>query len=260
MAKSSRAKGKLLIAAEHLSVAFGGAPILDSIDLAVRAGEIVTLIGPNGSGKTTLVRALLGLVEPSSGRVVRLTERIGYVPQGFARDRSLPLTALRFVMGFDGATKQQALDALTRTGAAVTATRQLASLSGGEFARASLARALLRKPELLVLDEPVAGVDISGEASLYELISAMRDETGCGILLVSHDLHVVMASADHVVCLNHHICCEGDALAVMHNPAFAQLFGPRVAEQLALYTHRHDHVHEPSGAVAERKRESTANG
>ncbi len=260
MTQRPHGTGTPLIAAEHLNVAFGGAAILDHIDLSVRAGEIVTLIGPNGSGKTTLVRVLLGLVHPSAGRIVRHTERIGYVPQGFARDRSLPLTALRFVMGFDGGTKAQADDALVRTGAAATANRQLASLSGGEFARVSLARALLRKPELLVLDEPLAGVDIAGEASLYELISTLRDETGCGILLVSHDLHVVMASADHVVCLNRHICCEGDAGAVVRDPAFAQLFGPRVAEQLALYTHHHDHVHEPSGAVADKAHQSESHG
>ena len=249
MVQSSRGTARPLIEAEHLSVAYGGATILDHIDLVIRAGEIVTLIGPNGSGKTTLVRALLGLVQPTAGRVVRHTGRIGYVPQGFMRDRSLPLTAQRFVMGFDGASKVQAMDALAHTGAAATANRQLSSLSGGELARVALARALLRKPELLVLDEPLAGVDISGEASLYELIASMRDETGCGILLVSHDLHVVMAAADHIVCLNRHICCEGDAGAVVRNPAFAQLFGPRVAEQFALYTHRHDHVHTTSGQV-----------
>lgn len=249
MDQASRGTGIPLIEAQHLSVAYGGATILDHIDLAIRAGEIVTLIGPNGSGKTTLVRALLGLVQPSSGRVLRHTKRIGYVPQGFMRDRSLPLTAVRFVMGFDGANKVQAMDALVHTGAAATANRQLSSLSGGELARVALARALLRKPELLVLDEPLAGVDISGEASLYELIASMRDEIGCGILLVSHDLHVVMAAADHIVCLNRHICCEGDAGAVVRNPAFAQLFGPRVAEQFALYTHRHDHVHTTSGQV-----------
>jgi zinc transport system ATP-binding protein len=243
----ARAPGALLIAAEHLSVAYGGVRILDDISLAVRAGEIVTLIGPNGSGKTTLVRALLGLVRPTAGTVTRNAERVGYVPQGFARDRSLPLTALRFVMGFDGADKTQAMDALSRTGARAAANRQMASLSGGELARVALARALLRKPQLLALDEPLAGVDVAGEASLYELISAMRDETGCGILLVSHDLHVVMAAADHVVCLNGHICCEGDARAVARDPAFVQLFGPRVAEQLALYPHRHDHVHTSSG-------------
>lgn len=249
MEKTLRGTGAPLIAAEHLGVNFGGAVILDHIDLTVRAGEIVTLIGPNGSGKTTLVRTMLGLVKPTHGRVVRSATRVGYVPQGFTRDRSLPLTASRFVEGFDGANQADAFDALARTGVAATADRQLSSLSGGEFARVALARALLRKPQLLVLDEPLAGVDIAGEASLYELIAAMRDETGCGILLVSHDLHVVMASADHVVCLNRHVCCEGDAGDVVRNPAFVQLFGPRVAEQLALYSHRHDHVHTSSGHV-----------
>jgi zinc transport system ATP-binding protein len=249
MASSPRSTGAPLIAAEHLSVTCGAAPILASVDLTVRAGEIVTLIGPNGSGKTTLVRALLGLIRPSAGQVIRHTARIGYVPQGFARDRSLPLTALRFVMGFDGGTQQGAADALALTGALAIAERQMSSLSGGEFARVALARALLKKPELLVLDEPLSGVDIAGEAALYELISTLRDKTGCGVLLVSHDLHVVMAAADHVVCLNHHVCCQGDADAVMRDPAFVQLFGPSVAEQLALYTHRHDHVHAPSGDV-----------
>jgi zinc transport system ATP-binding protein len=249
MVQSSRGTGVPLISAEHLSVAYGGAAILDHVELAIRAGEIVTLIGPNGSGKTTLVRALLGLVQPSAGRVVRHTERIGYVPQGFSRDRSLPLTAARFVMGFAGGTKAQAMEALSHTGAAATANRQLSSLSGGELARVALARALVRKPELLVLDEPLAGVDIAGVAALYELIATVRDETGCGVLLVSHDLQVVMSAADHVVCINHHICCEGTARAVIRDPAFAQLFGPRVAEQLALYTHHHDHVHAPSGQV-----------
>lgn len=256
MAQASRGNAPLL-AAKNLSVAFGGEAILDHVDLSVRAGEIVTLIGPNGSGKTTLVRALLGLVQPSAGRVVRHTNRIGYVPQGFTRDRSLPLSAARFVMGFDGGVKKDAMEALARTGIVASAARQLSSLSGGEMARVALARALLRKPELLVLDEPVAGVDIAGEASLYELISAMRDETGCGILLVSHDLHVVMAAADHVICLNRHICCEGEANAVVRNPAFAKLFGPRIAEQLALYTHRHDHVHTSSGQVLSGGREKT---
>ena len=238
-----------LIAAEKLTIAYGGTPILDSIDLAIRPGEIVTLIGPNGSGKTTLVRALLGLVPVASGRIVRNTDRIGYVPQSFARDRSLPLTGLRFLTSFGAGNEKDARDALARTGVIHAAERQLSSLSGGEMARVALARALLRPPELLVLDEPLAGVDIAGEAALYELIAGMRTELGAAILLVSHDLHVVMAAADHVVCLNRHICCEGDAAAVVRDPAFIALFGPRVADQIALYTHRHDHAHSASGAI-----------
>ena len=238
-----------LIAAENLSIAYEGETILDRIDLAIHAKEIVTLIGPNGSGKTTLVRALLGLAPPASGRVVRATNRIAYVPQFFVRDRSLPMTALAFIRFFGDGSEADARDALSRTGAAHAANRQLSALSGGEMARVALARAMLRKPELLVLDEPLAGVDIAGEAALYELIANMREELGTAILLVSHDLHIVMAAADHVVCLNRHVCCEGDAASVVHDPAFIALFGPRIADQIALYSHRHDHAHAPSGAI-----------
>jgi len=238
-----------LLAAEGVSVILGGKRILDSVELAIRPGEIVTLIGPNGSGKTTLVRALLGLVRPQGGRIVRNAKRIGYVPQLFARDESLPLTARRFVAVMGGGSDAAASAALARTGASESAGRQISSLSGGEMARVALARALLRRPEVLVLDEPLAGVDLAGEASLYELIATIRNETGAAVLLVSHDLHIVMAAADRVVCLNHHVCCEGDAAAVVRDPAFIGLFGPRLAGQLALYTHRHDHAHTPSGAV-----------
>jgi zinc transport system ATP-binding protein len=238
-----------LLAAENLRITHGGARILDSVSVEVRRGEIVTLIGPNGSGKTTLVRALLGLVQPDSGRVLRRAHRVGYVPQSFARDRSLPLTAKRFVAAFGSGSDTDALDMLARTGVRHAAERQLASLSGGEMARVALARALLRRPDMLVLDEPLAGVDLAGEAALYELIAEVRDETGAGILLVSHDLHMVMAAADHIVCLNRHVCCEGDAHAVVQDPAFIALFGPKLAEQLALYTHRHDHAHDAAGDV-----------
>jgi len=240
-----------LLAAHGLSLDFGGRRVLDSVDFAVRPREIVTLIGPNGSGKTSLVRALLGLIPPSKGRVERGARRIGYVPQIFARDRSLPITALRFVAMFGGGSEAEARQALVRVGAEDSEGRQLSTLSGGEMARVALARALLRKPEILILDEPMTGVDLAGEAQLYALITGVRDETGAAILLVSHDLHVVMASADHVVCLNHHVCCEGDAPAVVRDPAFIALFGPKLAEQLALYTHRHDHAHAPSGEIVE---------
>src|ERR1700686_4042091 len=154
-----------LIAAEKLTISCGGTPILDAIDLAICPGEIVTLIGPNGSGKTTLVRALLGLGPAASGRILRNTSRIAYVPQSFARDRSLPLTAVRFLASFGAGSEAEAREALLRTGVSHAAERQLSSLSGGEMARVALARALLRRPELLVLDEPLAGVDIAGEAA-----------------------------------------------------------------------------------------------
>lgn len=244
--QSSRAP---LLAAVKVSVSFGAQRIIEAVDLAVHPGEILTLIGPNGSGKTTLVRTLLGLVRPASGHVVRNASRIGYVPQIFPRDRSLPMTARRFVAGLGGGSDADAVAALKRCGVDNSSDRQMASLSGGEMARVALARALLRKPDLLILDEPLAGVDLAGEAALYELIAGVRDETGAAVLLVSHDLHIVMATADHVVCLNHHICCEGDAHAVVQDPAFIALFGAQVASQLALYTHHHDHAHALSGDI-----------
>ncbi len=238
-----------LLAAENLSISLGGKRILQGVDVAVSQGEIVTLIGPNGSGKTTLIRALLGLVRPDDGRAVRNAKRVAYVPQYFARDWSLPLSAARFVSAFGSGSERDAREMLRRTGAEETAKRHMASLSGGEMARVALARALLRRPDILVLDEPLAGVDLQGEAALYELIAQMRDEMGAAVLLVSHDLHIVMAAADRVVCLNGHVCCEGDAKAVVQDPAFTSLFGRRLAEQLALYSHHHDHAHAPSGAV-----------
>jgi len=231
-----------LISAHHLFLRAGTAEILVNVDFEIRAGEIVTLIGPNGSGKTSLLKALLGLV-PAKGEIVRKPGlRIGYVPQNFVRDRSLPMTAGRFARLF---ADRAAVDAaLERVGISRHADHQLASLSGGELARVMLARAIAGKPELLILDEPLAGVDVAGEAALYHLIAQIRDEIGCGVVLVSHDLHVVMAQADRVVCLNGHVCCEGRAEQVVSDPAFAQLFGPRVAGELALYAHRHDHSHE----------------
>jgi zinc transport system ATP-binding protein len=234
-----------LIAADRLSVSAGGAQIIDHVSLAVFPREIVTLIGPNGSGKTTLLKALLGLMRAEGQVTRRAGLKIGYVPQHFARDPSLPITVDGFLGLFAPAKARQA--ALERTGIAQTKTRQLNALSGGEMARVLLARALAGAPHLLVLDEPLAGVDVAGEAALYHLIAEIRNELGCGVLLVSHDLHVVMAQANRVVCLNRHICCEGHAEAVVRDPAFLELFGARAAGELALYAHHHDHAHEPSG-------------
>ena len=210
-----------LIAADRLNVAAGGVHIIDDVSLAIYPREIVVLIGPNGSGKTTLLKALLGLVR-SEGKVVRRSGlKIGYVPQQFARDPSLPITVDGFLGLF--AKSEARAAALERVDIAHTKNRQLVSLSGGELARVLLARALAGAPQLLVLDEPLAGVDIAGEAALYHLIAEIRDELGCGVLLVSHDLHVVMAQASRVLCLNRHICCDGHPEAVMRDPAFLRI-------------------------------------
>jgi zinc transport system ATP-binding protein len=238
-----------LISASHLCVQAGPLAIVKDVSLHVGKGEIVTLIGPNGSGKTTLLKALLGLV-PCQGEIRRRPGlKIGYVPQQFSPDLSLPLTVRRFLKLF--APPEAGVAALLRVGAAETGERQMSTLSGGELARVLLARAIVGRPDLLVLDEPLAGVDVLGEAALYHLIAELRDEIGCGILLVSHDLHVVMSKADHIVCLNHHVCCEGDLRTVARDPAFLELFGAR--GELAIYPHLHNHAHTLSGEPVDRR-------
>lgn len=222
--------------------------LVRSVDLSVQHGEIVTLIGPNGSGKSTSAKMAVGVLEPTEGHVTRQNGlRVGYVPQKLAVDWTLPLTVRR-LMTLTGPLAQAELEeALQATGISHLADAQVQNLSGGEFQRALMARAIARKPDLLVLDEPVQGVDFSGEIALYDLIRAIRNTTGCGILLISHDLHVVMAETDTVVCFNGHVCCRGTPQAVSASPEYLRLFGPRAAQALAVYQHDHDHVHLPDG-------------
>ena len=239
-----------LVAARRLGVAAGGRWLVRDIDVVVRPGEIVTLVGPNGAGKSTTAKALLGLLRPTAGTVERAKDlRVGYVPQSLAMDWTLPLTVRR-LMHLTGRHPRAAVDqALAQVGIAHLAAARVQTLSGGEFQRALLARALVRRPSLLVLDEPAQGVDFNGEIALYRLIGQVRDELGCGVLMVSHDLHLVMAETDTVVCLNGHVCCSGPPQAVAANPAYLALFGPRAAEALAVYRHRHDHEHAADGTV-----------
>ena len=239
-----------LITASALSVAFGERSVLDHIDLAVSPAEIMTVIGPNGSGKTTLVRALLGLVPLRQGAVKRRPGlRIGYVPQRMNVDRTFPLTVTGLMRLTARPSVAEIREALAFTGAEALAEAQISRLSGGELQRILLARAILRKPHLLVLDEPVQNVDFAGEAELYRLIGRIRDTNGCGILMISHDLHLVMAATDQVICLNRHICCAGEPALVCRHPEFLRLFGPQAANTHAVYEHIHDHTHSTSGDV-----------
>jgi zinc transport system ATP-binding protein len=234
-----------LIAARDVSLKVGSRLVLDRVNLAVRPGEIVTIIGPNGAGKSTLVRVLLGLLRHDSGAITRKAGVvIGYVPQRFPVVPNVPLDVRRLMTLTQKATVQEINASLAETGVIHLMEAPVAALSGGELQRVLLARALLRKPDLLVLDEPVQAVDFHGEVKLYELISAIRKTRGCGILMVSHDLHIVMAESDHVICLNGHVCCEGGPTAVQQDPEFAKLFGPAAARMIAAYTHHHDHDHE----------------
>ena len=239
-----KAQGALLSTRDACLV-ISGRSILDHVNIDVRANEIVTLIGPNGAGKSTLVRCMLGLQALTSGEVIRMAGlRIGYVPQRFPLAPTVPLDVRRLLSLTLRPSETEIDEALVEVGIGHLKAAAVSQLSGGELQRALLARALLRAPELLVLDEPVQAVDFMGEAKLYELISAIRKRHGCGILMVSHDLHMVMAESDHVICLNGHVCCEGGPQSVQRDPEFAKLFGPSAARMIAAYTHHHDHDHE----------------
>lgn len=239
-----------LVEVENIEVRFGATVALTGVDLTLRRGEIVTLIGPNGAGKTTLVRAVLGLLTPSAGRIRRAPGlTIGYLPQRLAIDRVLPITVRRFLTLARRSAKADPVAALAEVETEALAERSLHALSGGEFQRVLLARALLRDPDLLVLDEPVQGVDFGGQIALYELIGRIRRRHDLGVLMISHDLHIVMGATDRVICLNRHVCCSGAPEAVSRNPEYAALFGPDAARRLAVYSHAHDHAHDVHGDV-----------
>ncbi len=234
-----------LIEARGLSVRHGAATVLAGVDLALMPGEIVTVVGPNGSGKSTLIRALIGLEAAASGTVTRRPGlRIGYVPQRLAPDANMPLTVRRFLSLPRRVGDAEAAAALARTGVPGLEGRQMARLSGGQFQRVLLARALLARPDLLILDEPTQGLDQPGVIGFYRLIAEVRAETGAAVLLVSHDLNVVMGATDRVICLNGHICCQGSPQAVSAAPAYRALFGAEGQGMLALYRHDHDHDHD----------------
>ncbi|MDE0239070.1 MAG: ATP-binding cassette domain-containing protein [bacterium] len=237
-----------LIEARAVSVNFGRRNVLDKVDIAVHAGEIVTLVGLNGAGKSTLIRVLFGIVRPDLGTVVRIPGlRIGYSPQHVHRDPILPMTVRGFLTLGAPASRDSLENVLAEVGAGAILNHPLSEVSGGELHRVLLARALLREPGLLVLDEPLAGVDVASQGELYQLIADIRDRYGCGVLLVSHDLHMVMAATDTVVCLNRHVCCTGHPRTVTRHPEFVSLFGPHVANAIAVYPHRHDHRHDERG-------------
>jgi zinc transport system ATP-binding protein len=232
-----------LIEARGLGYSDGPRHILHDIDMAILPGEIVTIVGPNGAGKTTLLRVLIGAMRPSRGEVRRKPGlRIGYTPQKLAIDRTMPLTVDRFLR-LGGGGRGAGAEVLESVGIAGLGPAQITDLSGGELQRAALARALLRQPDLLVLDEPTQGLDQLGEAAFYRLIERVRRDTGAAICMVSHDLHVVMSASDRVICLNGHVCCEGAPVQVTAMPEYRALFGLGTQGALALYRHEHDHAH-----------------
>ena len=234
-----------LIQVEDLSVRYGARTALSRVSLRVEPSEIVTIVGPNGSGKTSLLRAIIGAIKPLQGRVVQASSlKIGYVPQKLHIDETLPITVSRFLKLPGGVTAADIDYALTQAGVPELEKAQLSQLSGGQFQRVLLARALIAKPDLLLLDEATQGLDQRGSASFYQQIETVRQTTGCAVLMISHELHVVMSASDRVICLNGHVCCEGTPAVVASAPEYRALFGTGTGGALALYRHEHDHGHD----------------
>ena len=223
--------------------------LVEGVSLEVQKGRIVTLIGPNGSGKSTTAKIALGIYKKIDGEVEKYTDKVGYVPQKISIDWTLPIRVNDFMLLTDDISEDQINEALSLTGVIHLKNKSLGNLSGGEFQRVLLARAISKKPDLLVLDEPVQGVDFTGEIALYQLIKKIAEELNCGILLISHDLHTVMSATDHVVCLNGHVCCSGSPSDVAHNQEYKTLFGEQASKTLAIYEHKHDHVHTNEGDI-----------
>ena len=240
---------KILLKVENASFSKNNKWLVKGVSLEVKQGEIVTLIGPNGSGKSTTAKIALGIYKDIEGKVNKFTNKIGYVPQKISIDWTLPIRVIDFMSLIEEPTDEQINIALNLTSVEHLRNKNLSDLSGGEFQRVLIARAIAKQPDLLVLDEPVQGVDFKGEIALYELIKKISEELNCGILLISHDLHVVMSATDFVVCLNGHVCCSGTPEAVSKNNEYQELFGDRASSILSLYEHKHDHTHSQDGTI-----------
>ena len=231
-----------LLEARNISVKFGQRAGLKDVSVTVQPGKVLTLIGPNGAGKTTLVRVLLGLLKPDAGIIQRQRNlTIGYVPQKLAYSPTMPMTVNRFLKIASHVKNKQIATVLIEVGVPSIGNELIENLSGGELQRIHIARALLREPNLLVLDEPTQNVDYSGQIALYELITTIRNQRNCSVLIISHDLHLVMSKTDHVICLNQHICCEGQPEKVSQHPEYLELFGPSVSKHLAVYRHNNQY-------------------
>ncbi|WP_105415963.1 metal ABC transporter ATP-binding protein [Neorhizobium sp. T25_27] len=237
-----------LVSLANAGIRRDGRWLVRGVDFSIRRGEVVTLIGPNGAGKSTTAKLAIGVLRPDEGSVARLSGlRVGYVPQKLSIDWTMPLSVRRLMRLTGPLNDADLLAALASTGISHLIDAEVRYLSGGEFQRALLARAIARKPDLMVLDEPVQGVDFAGESALYDLIRSIRNSTGCGILMISHDLHMVMAGTDTVICLNGHVCCRGTPEVVSQSADYLKLFGN--SRSLAVYNHHHDHTHLPDGRV-----------
>ena len=243
-------QNKLLVKLENAGVYRSSKWLVRGISLEINQGQIVTLIGPNGSGKTTTAKMILNILNTDEGLVTGNANKMAYVPQKINIDWTMPLRVIDFMKITSSLNNTQITESLVMTGVDKLLYNQIHSLSGGEFQRVLIARAIAKKPDLLVLDEPVQGVDFNGEIALYNLIKEISVNLNCGILLISHDMHFVMSTTDHVICLNGHICCSGSPSNVVKNPEYIKLFGEHNSETLSYYQHQHDHSHNDDGSIS----------
>ena len=243
-------KNKLLVKLENAGVQRTSKWLVRGVSFEINHGQIVTLIGPNGSGKTTTAKMILNILNTDEGLVKGNANKMAYVPQKINIDWTMPLRVIDFMKITSSLNNTQITESLVMTGVDKLLYNQIHSLSGGEFQRVLIARAIAKKPDLLVLDEPVQGVDFNGEIALYNLIKEISVNLNCGILLISHDMHFVMSTTYHDICLNGHICCSGSPSNIVKNPEYIKLFGQHNSETLSYYQHQHDHSHNHDGSVS----------
>lgn len=254
-----------ILSVKDLSVEINHNVILREITLEVFSREILTIVGPNGAGKTTLLKVMLGLIKPSKGVVsCKNNLRVGYVPQKIHITSLMPMTVMRFLqLSQEKKTllkkikdkldlEQNIQGHIEMLGISKLLNTQLLDLSGGELQRVLFVRALINNPEFLVLDEPAQGVDAKGQIELYGIIADIKHRHNCAIIIVSHDLHLVASQTNKVICLNKHICCSGYPESVWKHPEFVNLFGYAEITKLAVYTHKHDHIHDISGKIVKK--------
>ena len=234
-----------LITLNNITLSHNGKNVLDDVSFKLHQGEFVTLIGPNGAGKSSLIKILLGVIKQDSGSVTYQEDiSLGYTPQTFTANPFIPISVKDFLtlnQKLDSVFMQQTFDL---TGINELLQLPLKNLSGGELQKVLLSRALLNKPNVLILDEPAQNLDVDGQMQLYKLIQDIHQQQNCAVLMVSHDLHRVMKESTQVLCLYHHICCEGLPESILKDEKFNDLFADQINELMATYEHHHNHHHE----------------